>query len=84
MSWRLSKAVERNKAVVLSSAGKRLGLSHKGDIGDQRHQQGSGDHTPWSTHRGRTGYPAKGVVHAHDVGAPDAVLAAFESWIRLE
>lgn len=54
-----------------------------GDIGDDSHQAGSGDHTTHSTHIGKYGYPTQGVVHAIDTGMTSADLGLAERFIRL-
>ena len=59
-------------------------MDHKGDAGDLRHLAGSGDHTPYSTHTGKNGYPTQGQVHAHDFGMTQAEQDKFESWVRAE
>lgn len=53
-----------------------------GDLGDDRHQQGSGDHTTHSTHTGKYGYPTQGVVHAIDTGMTNINLDLAETFIR--
>ncbi len=59
-------------------------MDHLGDVGDTRHLAGAGDHTPYSTHRGKNGYPTQGKVHAHDFKMSQADQNEFEKWVRLE
>ena len=80
VTWTLAPNVASNLATVRATAY----MSNLGTIGDTRHQAGAGDHTPWSTHIGKYGYPVQGQVHAQDIGMSNADLALFERWIRLE
>jgi len=57
-------------------------LTDLGTIGDTSHQQGAGDHTPWSTHGGKFGYPTQGQVHAQDIGGSEYYLDLMETFIR--
>ena len=59
-------------------------MDHLGDVGDIRHLAGAGDHTPYSTHKGKNGYPTQGKVHAHDFKMSQADQNKFENWVRLE
>lgn len=56
---------------------------HLGDMGDETHQEGAGDHTRHSTHEGKQGYPEQGELHAHDAGMTEARLALLERFSRL-
>jgi hypothetical protein len=55
-----------------------------GDLGNSTHQAGSGDHTLWSSHAGKYGYPTQGYVHAHDTSMSTANKLLFEKWLRNE
>lgn len=57
-------------------------LAPLGDIGDNAHQSGGGDHTLNSTHRGKRGYPTQGQIHAWDMGGPDWLLDLYETFVR--
>lgn len=57
-------------------------MTFLGDIGDNTHQAGSGDHTTRSTHIGKYGYPTQGVVHAIDTGMTETNLDLAETFIR--
>jgi hypothetical protein len=80
VAWTLAPNVAAGLATVKATSY----MTNLGTIGDTRHQAGAGDHTPWSTHRGKYGYPTQGQVHAQDIGMSNADLALFEKWIRLE
>lgn len=80
VAWSLAPNVASNLGTVKATKY----MSNLGTIGDTRHQAGAGDHTPWSTHRGKFGYPVQGQVHAQDIGMSNADLALFEKWIRNE
>jgi hypothetical protein len=43
---------------------------------------GAGDHTPYSTHVGKRGYPTQGEIHAIDVGMTDELLRDAETFLR--
>lgn len=77
-SWVLAANVKQVNADVRSSGF----LSDLGTIGDTSHQLGAGDHTPWSTHVGKFGYPDQGQVHAQDIGGSDFYLDLIETFIR--
>jgi hypothetical protein len=79
VAYRLSAAVAANLKVVKANGWKNLGT-----IGNKSHLMGSGDHTPWSTHGGRSGRPQRGIVHAHDIGMSDAHLVLLEKWLRAQ
>ena len=57
-------------------------LTDLGTIGDTSHQQGAGDHTPWSSHVGKFGYPTQGEVHAQDIGGSEYYLDLLETFVR--
>lgn len=77
-SWSLAPNVAQvNRAVRSASF-----LSDLGTIGDTSHQAGAGDHTPWSSHGGKFGYPTQGQVHAQDIGGSEYYLDLMETFIR--
>lgn len=80
MGWTLAPNVKANLATVERTPW----LKNLGTIGDTRHMAGAGDHTPYSTHPGKLGYPTSGQVHAEDVGMSQADLDKFEAWIKAE
>lgn len=59
-------------------------IDHLGDAGDLRHLAGTGDHTLWSTHTGKYGYPTQGKIHAHDFSMSQADQNLFEAWVRAQ
>lgn len=77
-SWSLASNVAQvNRDVRATSF-----LTDLGTIGDTSHQAGAGDHTPWSTHNGKFGYPTQGEVHAQDIGGSEYYLDLIETFIR--
>lgn len=57
---------------------------HVGDMGDNRHQAGSGDHTTHSTWPGKYGWPTQGKVHAQDVAMTAEEQYRFRTWFLAE
>lgn len=78
MTWTLAPNIAQINQTVRGTSWMR----DLGTIGDTSHQKGAGDHTPWSTHVGKYGYPTQGQVHAQDVGASDYMLDLIETFIR--
>jgi len=76
--WSLAPNVAQVNRDVRSSGF----LSDLGTIGDTRHLEGAGDHTPYSTHVGKYGYPTQEQVHAQDIGGSDFYLDLIETFIR--
>jgi hypothetical protein len=78
MSWVLAPNVAEINADVRAHGE----FTDLGTIGDTSHQRGAGDHTPWSTHVGKYGYPDQGQVHAQDIGASEFYLDLLETFVR--
>lgn len=57
-------------------------MHDSGTIGNATHLAGSGDHTPYSTHVGKYGYPTQGEIHAQDISMSDYYLDLFETFVR--